>query len=299
MQSRNRPNLFVIGAMKSGSTTLHELLGAHPDICMSEPKEPCFFVDPDVLKEVWPEMWARGYWRSEEAYLALFSAKPTARYFGESSTDYSKRPEIDGVVNRIAAFSPEARLLYIMRDPVERTISHYWHMVEHRGETRAPIKAIRDDPRYTNVSNYAMQLEPYIRRFGRGRLYTLTFEALTGDPQATMRGVFDWLGVLTDFEQPSGVEAHNPTPAKVRRRRVGMAWLNAFRHSKVWGCMGPMIPARIRRLGVAMTESPIARRGVDMSQVTEYLRPLQRRQTDVLVDLLDREFPEWTSLYGD
>ena len=298
MQSINRPNLFVIGAMKSGSTTLHELLGGHPDICMSEPKEPCFFVDPDVLNSIWPEMWARGYWKNEEAYLALFSVKPSARYFGESSTDYTKLPAIDGVVERIAAYSPEARLLYIMRDPVDRTISHYWHMVEHRGETRSPIRAICEDSQYTDVSNYAMQIEPYIQRFGRDHLYTLTFEALTGDAQNTMRRVFHWLGLMTEFETSSRATVHNVTPNQVHRMRVGMGWLRNLRRSTLWERVGPMVPSRIRKLGVAMTERPVTRAKVDMSEVIEYLRPLQRRQTKVLIELLGREFPEWTSLYG-
>src|ERR1700690_3655346 len=105
--------------MKSGTTTLHELLAYHPQISMSEPKEPCYFIDPNVLKSHWPEMWKRGFWKSEEAYLALFQNKSEAIYFGESSTDYSKAPKLDGVVERLAAFNPDARIVYIMRDPVE------------------------------------------------------------------------------------------------------------------------------------------------------------------------------------
>ena len=93
----NKPNLFLIGSMKSGTTTLHDLLAEHPDISMSEPKEPCYFVDPDLLKNLWPEMWRMGYWKDEQAYLALFSGKSGAKYFGESSTDYTKMPKISGV----------------------------------------------------------------------------------------------------------------------------------------------------------------------------------------------------------
>jgi len=285
--------------MKSGSTTLHELLAAHPDICMSEPKEPCFFVDPEVLRKVWPEMWRKGYWRSEAAYLALFSTRPTARYFGESSTDYTKLPSIDGVADRIAAFSPRARLIYIMRDPVERTISHYWHMVEHRGETRSPMQAIRDNPQYTDVSNYAMQIAPYIERFGRDHLYTLTFEALTKDTPETMHGIFEWLGVSAELEPSSDDEIYNPTPLQVRRRRRGVGWLTTLRRSALWDLLGPRVPAGIRRLGVAIVENPVQRREIDVGDVIEYLRPLQRRQTEMLVDLLGREFPEWKVLYDD
>ena len=173
-----KPNLFLIGAMKSGTTTLHELLARHPQLSMCEPKEPCHFVAPEVLATHWPEMWRKGYWRSETDYLALFPAKPGARYRGESSTDYSKRPLVDGVAERIAAYNPQARFIYIMRDPVERTISHYWHMVELRGEMREPLAAIKEEPHYTEVSHYADQLAPYLERFGRDRLHVLTFESL-------------------------------------------------------------------------------------------------------------------------
>ena len=77
-----------------------------------------------------------------------------------------------------------------------------------------------------------------------------------------------------------------------------MGWLNAVRRSGMWARVGPMIPAGIRRMGVAMTQSPVARKGVDMAPVIEYLRPLQQGQTKALTNLLGRDFPEWKSLYG-
>jgi hypothetical protein len=293
-----KPNLFLIGAMKSGSTTLHELLAEHPQICMSEPKEPCYFIDPQVLKITWPEMWAMGFWQSEAAYLHLFEAKPGARYFGESSTDYSKRPKFDGVVERIAAFSPHSHIVYIVRDPVERTISHYWHMVEHRGETRSPLSAIKEDPHYIEVSDYAMQLTPYIERFGRDRVYVMTFEELIRDPAHSVRGVFEWLGVAADFVPTGLAAAHNVTPVRVRQQRAGMGWLQRFRHSALWTRLGPLTPAGLRRLGVGFAEKSVVRKQVDVTDVVDYLRPLQKAQTTRLAALVGREFPEWKTLYG-
>ena len=67
-----RPNLFVIGAMKSGSTFLSRLLDHHPAIYMARPEEPSYFVPQDQLHALWPSMWDQGYWRCEEAYLRLF-----------------------------------------------------------------------------------------------------------------------------------------------------------------------------------------------------------------------------------
>lgn len=284
--------------MKSGTTTLHELLARHPQISMSEPKEPCYFVQPSQLEAVWPEMWRKGFWKSEAAYLALFADKPGVQMIGESSTDYTKRPLIDGVVERIAAYNPDARFVYIMRDPVERTISHYWHMVELRGEQRAPLPAIVEDPHYTEVSHYADQLAPYIGRFGRDRLLAVTFEDLKRDPQAVVRAVYRWLGVDEDFVPDETGSAHNVTPDEVRQKRAGLGLLDRLRHSGAWSAVGPHVPPAVRKLGVALVEKPVRRRDVDMGPVIAHLRPLQQVQTRALEAQLGRRFPDWKTLWG-
>ena len=294
----NAPNLFLIGAMKSGTTTLHELLAQHPEISMSEPKEPCYFVDPGQLKAVWPEMWRMGFWKDESSYLTLFKNKPQARYFGESSTDYSKRPKIDGVAEKIAAFNPEARFIYIMRDPVERTLSHYWHMVEHRGERRTPLQAILHDPHYTEVSHYSYQLQPYLEHFGRERVCALTFEELKCDPLAVVRAVYDWLGVDGGFVPLALTAARNVTPEGIRQKRAGMGLLGRLRHSEVWNAVGHYFPPALRRVGVAMVERRIPRREIDIDAVIEHLRARQQPQTRELAAQLGRSFDEWKTLWG-
>ncbi len=84
-----KPNLFIIGAMKSGTSSLHNHLNMHPQIAMSAVKEPSYFTaarpSPDSLK----------------AYMTLFDQSTTARYYGESSTNYTKLPLYSGVAERI------------------------------------------------------------------------------------------------------------------------------------------------------------------------------------------------------
>src|ERR1700730_14880709 len=153
---QRKPNLFLIGAMKSGTTYLTKLLNSHPSIFMCDPKEPSYFVDQAQLRKIWAEMWDGGYWK-EENYLRLFQTAENATILGESSTNYTKRPLVMGVPEKIQQFNPDARFIYIMRDPVERAMSHYWHMVNWEGEWRSILDAIKEEPQYRDVSYYAMQ----------------------------------------------------------------------------------------------------------------------------------------------
>ena len=151
-----KPNLFIIGSMKSGTTLLWKLLGSHPSIYMCSPKEPSYFVEPDQLGVLQPFLWKQGYWRSEERYLKLFQSDKNELFFGEASVYYTHLPHATGVAERLNRFNPQARLIYIMRDPIERTISHYWHRVVYNDEHRTMLQAVAEDSKYCDVSYYAM-----------------------------------------------------------------------------------------------------------------------------------------------
>ncbi|MBK1634221.1 sulfotransferase family protein [Rhodovulum adriaticum] len=177
------PNLFVVGAMKAGTTALHGYLDLHPEIFMCDPKEPGFFARAD---------------RSEAelaAYLALFAAGTEARYRGESSTQYTKAPGIAGVPDRLVRFAPGARILYMVREPVARIVSQYLFNMRIHGEDRPICQAVREDPRYRQIGDYHAQIAPYLARFGRNNLRILSAERLSADRQATMNEVFGWLGL--------------------------------------------------------------------------------------------------------
>lgn len=183
-----------------------------------------------------------------------------------------------------------------MRDPVERTISHYWHRVRHHGEHRTLLSAIKHDPQYRDVSYYAMQLAPYFDIFRRDQIETLTFEALTSNPNQTMASIFRWLKVdcrVTIATAPP----ENVTPNIIKQRPVrslcGLRDKGRFLRVAI-----DRAPDSVRRLAVRMVTRKIDRSRVDTSKVTEYLRPLQQAQTKELTKLLGREFPEWLTLYG-
>jgi len=197
-----RPNLFIIGAMKSGTSSLHAYLDAHPDIFMSRQKEPGYF-----LKEF---TWGRG----EDWYLSLFEGGESCRYRGESSTHYTKLPRFQGAAERLAEHCPDARLIYLMRDPIERIISHYWHMVMSHDEDRPMLEAVRNNPQYLHVSHYSMQLEPWFARFPRERILTMTFEALI----AERADLLVWLDLPTIITMRQVI--HRTVARRVRRQEL-------------------------------------------------------------------------------
>lgn len=299
MMSRPRPNLFLVGSMKSGTSSLHAYLGTHPMVFMTvDPKEPTYFLRREQLLDVLPGIEKRGYWRSEERYLELFAKAGDAPVIGEASANYARLHRVTGVPQRIAKFNLDARIILIMRDPVERTISHYWYMVRFFEERRDILTAIHEEPDYTDTSYYAIQLRPYLKIFGARNVKTLTMEALRDQPRKTMADVFRWLGVDDSFVPPNFDQRINEAPSLVTQVR-GFGLLHKFRHSNMWNEIGSKVPTGIRSFVRSFSERSVARKEIEMTPVKRYLRPMQCEQTQELAEILGRDFPEWTSLYTE
>lgn len=288
-----KPNLFIVGAMKSGTSSLHAYLGAHPEVFMCTPKEPSYFTQPGGLAKADTAAGNEPSREPIDRYLALFAAAGTARIIGESSTDYSKLPKYEGVARRIHSFNPEARIVYVMREPIARTLSHYWHAVRVDGETRSLNAALRGDAHYVNVSDYAMQIRPYLEHFGRRRLFAMTFEEMQVAPEDVLRQLFRWLGVDDTFIPPNLSRIYNETPSELTQRRLwGVP--ERFRRSRFWGRVGPLTPAAFRTVGQRLTGKVVDKRTVDDTEARHYLASILAPKTEDLRRLLDRRFPEWT-----
>ncbi len=287
-----RPNLFLIGAMKSGTTTLHSLLASHPDIFMCEPKEPCYFVIPEQLKIIWPDLWRKRYWENEKRYLDLFSEVTTERIIGEASTEYTKAPLLTDIPKRIAAFAPEARFIYVMRNPVERTISHFWHYANVYANVRDPLETIKADPHYCEVSDYAMQLKRYLEYFSIEQFYILTFEEFKTDPKKTIQDIYQWLGVDHEFIPDNLYAIKNVTPYKIPHAR-GLGLLHKIRFSKFWDKIGHHVPTGVRSIAREMSVKHIDKTEVDIERLRTYLKEHMSEKIKTLSTLLNRSFPEW------
>ena len=180
------PNLIIIGGLKCGTTSIHHYLGLHPEIHMSKPKELNFFVE---------ELnWDLGL----DWYRGRFDGRYPVR--GESSPHYTNLPYFSGVPERIAEHVPDARLIYMVRDPISRILSHWAHAVGAGYETRPMEDALaRADQTYVTRSRYWMQLQPYLEHFDRSQIEVITQEELQSDRKGTMRKAFRFAGVDEDF----------------------------------------------------------------------------------------------------
>lgn len=303
MVRRNVPNLFLIGASKCATSSLHTYLAQHSEIFMSYLKEPGYFIKPgDMQLRMRPFVKPGGvqfqeYRNDLESYLGLFAEGAEAKFRGESSSGYTHLPSREGVAERIHEFNPHARLIYLMRDPIERTISHYWWHVQHESETRDMYAAIVEDPHYRDVSNYAMQLEPYFDLYDRNQTLCLTMEELMAQPEQVLRTIFTWLDVDASFVPANVKQRENVTPKVVSQPKNNL--FSALRNTRLWDALRVFTPRPLRDFGRSLAERRIDTKDAANKAVVEFLRPIQRPQVERLSQLLSRDFPEWRTLYAN
>ena len=200
------PNLIIVGSRKSGTTSLHGYLGQHPDVFMSKPAELHFF---DRTAN-----WAKGV----EWYASFFENAGDAKIRGEKTPMYSTYPHHVGIPARVKSVVPDAKLIYVMRDPIARIRSQYVAAVVLGVETKPFERAVIRSPDYADLSRYAMQIEQWLKQFDRDQLLLLTSEQLWHDHEETMADVFRFLDVDPDFV-PEAVPA-NVTRSKVVHQGV-------------------------------------------------------------------------------
>jgi hypothetical protein len=143
-------------------------------------------------------------------YARQFSDAAGAVAVREASPSYTRYPQHRGVPERVAPVLPDARLVYLIRHPIERMHSQYLHPVL-QGKARAPLDEVLSDPSYLDTSRYAMQLEQYLEWFARAQLLVITAEALRRDRLDTLRRVCEFLGVDVGWRPPELEREYNRT----------------------------------------------------------------------------------------
>jgi Sulfotransferase domain len=271
------PNLIVLGAQKCGTSGLHFYLDLHPEIAMSTPKELNFFIAE--------RNWNRGIdWYGEH-----FESHAAIR--GESSPNYSTYPHHLGVPERMHHVVPDAKLIYLVRDPVERIAAHWIHNYAKRRE-KGDLRDTLLHPNTTYVlrSQYHLQLTQFLNHYPESQVLVLEQADLRNRRSETLKQVFSYLGVDSSFEHSRFHRERHRSSRKRRATWLGMR-VQPLRRTRV-GSRLPKAFWNLLDVGLPLGK-PIPRPDVREALGPEVIEVLHE-DADRLRELTGRRFDHWS-----
>lgn len=298
------PNFLVIGAPKTGTTSLYYYLNQHPQIYMSSNKEPHFFAfegkRPDFCGPGDDEAWLNRKSVSEfQAYEALFQGVSDEKAIGEASTMYLYLPE---AAPRIREYIPDAKLIAMLRHPVDRAYSHFLHLQK---EAREPLKdfskALREEEtrirkhwspawHYQKVGFYGEQLQRYFDLFEREQIKVYLYEEWQKTPKAIVEDIFQFLGVDSIFLPDMSVK-HNVS-SSAHKNKALHDFLTGSNPLK--SLLKTIIPAKIRK---PMSAKAYRKNIKSTSPLPKEIRQeaIEIFRPDILKlqDLLEKDMSHW------
>ncbi len=199
------PDFLIIGSMKCGTSTLQSQLEAQPGIFMTTPKEPNFFSDD------------RNYAKGFGWYSSLFSDANSGDLKGEASTHYTKLPTYPKTLDRMKAVLKNPKLVYIIRNPVERAMSHYIHEWTEARMGNDPVEALNTHRELVDYGRYAMQITPFINEVGLENILLSSLEQLKEDPEGELQKIVRFIGLKHAVHWHDEIGAQNVSSERIRR----------------------------------------------------------------------------------
>mgnify|MGYP000049337093 CR=1 FL=1 len=234
-----KPDFIIIGAMKSATSTLHEQLSLQEGIFMTTPKEPNYFSDDAV------------YAKGDAWYEGLFSEAKEGDLCGESSTHYTKLPDYPLTLLRMKNRLKAPKLVYVMRHPVDRLVSHYIHQWS-RNIFKCDINSAIDQyDELIDYGCYAKQVKPYIAEYGVENILFVFMEAIKGSPQAQLEKVADFIGYQGQVVWQEELPKQNISSERIRvfpgyKMLTSSAFMKWIRHNFIPKFIRNVIKARLR-----------------------------------------------------
>jgi hypothetical protein len=301
------PNFLIIGAQKSGTTSLYDYLKQHPQIYMSPVKEPRFFAiegekpnfqgpgDQELYENIVVDV---------EAYRALFQGASKETAIGEASVLYLYIPRAS---ERIRHYIPEVKLIAIVRNPVERAYSAFLHLTRDRMEPlkdfacalRAEKERIRSNwgPiwHYKQVGFYYAQLKRYYETFEQGQIKVYLYEDLNDDPVSVLKDIYSFLGVADSF-MPDVARRYNVSGIPTHEGWYAL-YTFLLEQNPVKSVVKPLLPKGLRRrLSTTLLSTLQDRTLVKPPLPVEVRRELTELYRDDILnlqDLIKRDLSQW------
>lgn len=257
MRNVRNPSVFLVGAMKAGTSTVAALLGEQPGIFLSPVKEPNFFKSREKtlpfdgpVKNV--DQWLNASWTLRD-YEGLFSHAKPDQLSLDATTGYLVNPESPSMIRE---YCPDAKIIVILRNPIDRAYSAYNFMSAGAGDTAATFEeAIASELsgerdswlfnwRYLYGGKYDQHLERWLVEFPIEQMLVLNFEALIQDSQAMIKQICAFLDVEYD-QNLAATEAENATTVPGPLNRLARKVLINPGTWKV--VLKPLIPRGLRQ----------------------------------------------------
>jgi hypothetical protein len=270
-------DFIVIGAMKAGTTSLYDYLNNHPQIYLHPAKELAFFAKPENKGRA-------------ELYARQFERAPDESVIGDVSTQYAKHPLWTDVPRRMAELVPEARLVYMVRDPIARIESHYHHELLGGADLPPIDEDVRQNPLYVQVSSYAMQLALYEPHFRRDQMLVVVMEEFMRDKRTWMRTIFEHIGCDPEYV-PTNLDTQSNVSSK---RRKATPMIRRIQANRLYNLVRWRVPRFVKRPIVRLlSATPPSERPRLSPETRAWLADQLRDDVQKLTDYLCRDEPIW------
>lgn len=274
-------DFMIIGAQKCGTTSLAAQLAEHKEVAFCRIKEPGFFNTTEDWQAQLP------------GYHALYRPLP-GQLAGEASTMYTFFPEWRDTPIRLHQYNPDLKLIYLMRQPVERVISNYSHDLVRGIVKESPETVIFRDPHYINCSRYGMQIRPYLELFPRENLLLLLFEDYVADQAQALRQIANFLAIDPDaFADTSEVHAHKT----VGETQLRSALLRDFVGSTAFDPIRRAVPAAIRQPIRRYLSNTLAEKPHFSTELKQMIWRLVEDDVTIIEQLMGRPLEAWRQGY--
>lgn len=297
------PNLFIPGAGKSGTSTLHAMLDQHPKICMSSIKEPQFWTSKNF----------NDFSKTDfENYSALFSWNGNYTYFGESSTSYMCFPEF---IERIKDYNlDDSKFIFVLRNPIDRCYSHYWWLKGMGSETRDLKSAFLHDKdqapsnqtrlpengfkNYYQFGLYAKWMTYFYANFKKENILFITHEALKKDPLLTLNTCFKFLAI----DSLESIETLTLNKTTIFKNARSYYWAKRFAYKRynIPNSIRRFLPSKLIRYMRDLPRNTInyfGNKSYEYPEMTAkeriFLKSHYAEDVASLKSLVTYDFPEW------
>jgi spore coat polysaccharide biosynthesis protein SpsF (cytidylyltransferase family) len=302
MENYMLPNFIIVGAAKCGTTSLNEYLKQHPEVYMAPLKEPYFFSfmnEQPTFTGPYDYTLDKQLITDFEVYKSLFDGVSKEKAIGECSNSYLF---FENTPQRIKQYIPDGKIIIVLRNPIERTYSHYRQHVMLGHENLSFEEALQKEEerkqlgwrwhyQYTAQSMYYEQVKRYYEIFDRNKIWIGFFENLKENPAAFMKDIFNFLEVNPDISNIK-FERHNPSGIPKNKGLLEFAtqphWIKEITR--------PFTPRKLR----AKISKILYNKSIDFNHVPkmkketkEYLKNIFREDVKQLEKLIGRDLSLW------